>query len=74
MHGAVWWSSGQRACRFIDVPSSNPAEAFDISVKFLLKRTKINRKEARAGPFKIYADDNKLFLFKNGSLLAQNVL
>ena len=34
-----------------DHPSSNPAEVYKFSVKLLLKRTKINKKEAGVGPF-----------------------
>ena len=37
---------------YSDDPSSNPAEVYNFSVKLLLKRTKINRKEAGVGPFK----------------------
>ena len=36
---------------YSDNPSSNPAEVYIFSVKLLLKRTKINRKEAGVGPF-----------------------
>ena len=34
-----------------DDPSSNPAEVYNFSVKLLLKRTKLNKKEAGVGPF-----------------------
>ena len=37
---------------YSDDPSSNPAEVYNFSVKLLLKRTKINKKEAGVGPFK----------------------
>ena len=37
---------------FSDDPSSNPSEVYNFSVKLLLKTTKINKKEARVGPFK----------------------
>ena len=37
---------------YSDDPSSNPDEVYNFSVKFLLKRTKINKKEAGVGPFK----------------------
>ena len=37
---------------YSDDPSSNPAEVYNFSVKLLLKRTKINKKEAVVGPFK----------------------
>ena len=36
---------------YSDDPSSNPAEIYNFSVKLLLKRTKINKKEAEVGPF-----------------------
>ena len=36
---------------YSDDPSSNPAEVYNFSVKLLLKRTKINKKEAGVGPF-----------------------
>ena len=36
---------------YSDNPSSNPAEVYNFSVKLLLKRTKINKKEAGVGPF-----------------------
>ena len=36
---------------YSDDPSSNPAEVYNFSVKLLLKRTKINGKEAGVGPF-----------------------
>ena len=36
---------------YSDDPSSNPAEVNNFSVKLLLKRTKINKKEAGLGPF-----------------------
>ena len=36
---------------YSDDPSSNPAEIYNFSVKLLLKRTKINKKEAGVGPF-----------------------
>ena len=32
-------------------PSSNPAEVYNVSVKLLLKRTKINKKEAGLAHF-----------------------
>ena len=35
---------------YSDNPSSNPAEVYNFSVKLLLKRTKINKKEAGVGP------------------------
>ena len=34
-----------------DDPSSNPAEIYNFSVKLLLKRTSINKKESGVGPF-----------------------
>ena len=37
---------------YSDYPSSNPTEVYNFSVKLLLKRTKINKKEAGVGPFK----------------------
>ena len=37
---------------YSDDPSLNPAEVYNFSVKLLLKRTKINKKEAGVGPFK----------------------
>ena len=37
---------------YSDDPSSNPAEVYNFSVKLLLKRMKINKKEAGVGPFK----------------------
>ena len=36
---------------YSDDPSSNPAEVYNFSVKLLLKRMKINGKEAGVGPF-----------------------
>ena len=36
---------------YSDDLSSNPAEVYNFSVKLLLKRTKINKKEAGVGPF-----------------------
>ena len=36
---------------YSDDPSSYPAEVYNFSVKLLLKRTKINKKEAGVGPF-----------------------
>ena len=36
---------------YSDDPSLNPAEVYNFSVKLLLKRTKINKKEAGVGPF-----------------------
>ena len=36
---------------YSDDPSSNPAEVYNFSVKLLLKRMKINKKEAGVGPF-----------------------
>ena len=36
---------------YSDNPSSNPAEVYNFSVKLLLKRTKLNKKEAGVGPF-----------------------
>ena len=36
---------------YSDDPSSIPAEVYNFSVKLLLKRTKINKKEAGVGPF-----------------------
>ena len=36
---------------YSDDPSSNPAEVYNFSVKFLLKRMKINKTEAGVGPF-----------------------
>ena len=36
---------------YSDDPCSNPAEVYNLSVKMLLKRTKINKKETRVGPF-----------------------
>ena len=36
---------------YSDDPSSNPAEVYNFSVKLLLIRTKINKKEAGVGPF-----------------------
>ena len=36
---------------YSDDPSSNPAEVYIFSVKLLLKRMKINKKEAGVGPF-----------------------
>ena len=47
-----WWSSSQRDSLYSDDLSSNPAEVHNFSVKLLLKRTKINKKEAGVGPFK----------------------
>ena len=35
---------------YSDDLSSNPAEAYSVSVKLCLKRTKINKKEAGVGP------------------------
>ena len=35
---------------YSDDPSSNPAEVYNFSIKLLLKRTKINQKEAGVGP------------------------
>ena len=37
---------------YSDDPSSNPAEVYNFSVKLLLKRMKINKKEAGVGHFK----------------------
>ena len=37
---------------YSDDPSSNPAEVYNFSVKLILKRTKINKKEAGVGPLK----------------------
>ena len=36
---------------YSDDPSLNPTEVYNFSVKLLLKRTKINTKEAGVGPF-----------------------
>ena len=36
---------------YSDDPSSNPAEVYNFSVKLLLKRTKINKKEAGLAHF-----------------------
>ena len=36
---------------YSDDPSSNLAEVYNVSVKLLLKRTKISKKEAGVGPF-----------------------
>ena len=36
---------------YSDDPSSNPAKVYKFSVKLLLKRTKINKKEAGVDPF-----------------------
>ena len=36
---------------YSDDPSSNPAQVYDIFVKLLLKRMKINEKEAVVDPF-----------------------
>ena len=44
--GSWWWSSGQRAHL-----NSNPAEVYNFSVKLLLKRTKICKKESGVGSF-----------------------
>ena len=37
---------------YSDDPSLNSAEAYSFSVKFVFEKTKINKKEARVGPFK----------------------
>ena len=37
---------------YSDDPSSNPAEVYNFSVKLILKRMKINKKEAGVGPLK----------------------
>ena len=44
-----------------DDPSSNPAEVYHFSVKLLLKRTKLNKKEAGVGPIFLRKVANKAF-------------
>ena len=46
---------------YSDDPSSNPAEVYNFSVKLLLKRTKINKKEAGVGPFFKYYFSRSIF-------------
>ena len=45
-----WWSSGQRTCLLSDDPSSNAADAYSFSIKFVLEKNENKHKTGRGMP------------------------